>query len=183
MTNKMPKDDIESAILFAKKYVEDLLSFFGLNTDVYATTEDDEVIELSIPSTHLNGFLIGSRGDNVRAMQFIISTALRNNGYSHSRVNVDVADYKKNRADRLAKHAETWFKQVRDSGELMKLEPMSAADRRIVHKAAADYGLSSESEGEGRDRHIVLKPEVSPEGEPSEAVLEKKTVKPKTVKK
>jgi len=160
--------DMEEAILYAKKYVEDLLSFFGLNTDVYATTEDDEVIELSIPSTHLNGFLIGSRGDTVRAMQFIISTALKNSGYSHTRVNVDVADYKKNRADRLAKHAETWFKEVKDSGQAKDLDPMNAADRRVVHKAASDYGLETESIGEGRDRHIVLKPASEAAGEEDE---------------
>ena len=52
--------NIEEAIQYAKKYIEDLLSFFGLNTDVYATTEDEEVIELHVPSTHLNGFLIGN---------------------------------------------------------------------------------------------------------------------------
>src|SRR5438270_2441448 len=96
-------DNLEEAILYAKKYLEDLLSFFGLNTDVYATTHDHEVIELNVPSTHLNGFLIGSRGDTVRSLQFMISTALKNQGYGHNRVNVDVADYKKHRAERLAK--------------------------------------------------------------------------------
>lgn len=40
---------MEESIVFAKKYLEDLLSFFGLNTDVHATSEDDEVIELNIP--------------------------------------------------------------------------------------------------------------------------------------
>jgi predicted RNA-binding protein Jag len=35
---------------------------------------------------------------------------------------------------------------------------MSPADRRVVHKAAEDYGLTTESVGEGRDRHIVIKP-------------------------
>ena len=39
--------DIEEALQYAKKYLEDLLSFFGLNTDIYATTEDGEVIELA----------------------------------------------------------------------------------------------------------------------------------------
>jgi len=151
-------NSMEEAILYAKKYIEDLLSFFGLNTDVHATTQDDEVIELSIPSTHLNGFLIGSRGDNVRAMQYIISMALRNQNFEHVRVNVDVADYKKNRADRLVKVAEEWFREVRDSGKAKDLVPMNAADRRIVHKAATDYGLETQSIGEGRDRHIVLKP-------------------------
>jgi spoIIIJ-associated protein len=151
-------DSMEEAILYAKKYLEDLLSFFGLNTDVYATSEDGEVIELNIPSTHLNGFLIGQKGDTVRALQYTISTALRNQDYSHNRVNVDVAEYKKNRADRLAKQAETWFKQVQEEGKEKALQPMSAADRRVIHKAATDYGLETESVGEGRERHIVLKP-------------------------
>src|SRR5690606_12348347 len=93
---------IAAAIQYAKKYLEDILSFFGLNTDVYATTEDNEVIELSVPSTHLNGFLIGQRGDTMRALQFVVSNALKNQGYEVTRVNVDVADYKKSRADRLA---------------------------------------------------------------------------------
>jgi spoIIIJ-associated protein len=150
-------DNIEEAILYAKKYLEDLLSFFGLNTDVYATTEDHEVIELDIPSTHLNGFLIGQHGDTLRAIQFVISNALRNQNYEHTRVNVDVAGYKKSRADRLAKQAEEWFKDVRDSGSPKELSPMNAADRRVVHKAAEEWGLTTESVGEGRDRHIVIK--------------------------
>lgn len=150
--------DIEEAILYAKKYLEDLLSFFGLNTDVYATTEDHEVIELNIPSTHLNGFLIGSRGETARALQYVISTALKNQNFSRARVNVDVADYKKHRAQRLVKTAEEWFREVRDSGKEKELKPMNAADRRIIHQAATDYGLETESIGEGRDRHIVLKP-------------------------
>ncbi|HET7529291.1 MAG TPA: R3H domain-containing nucleic acid-binding protein [Candidatus Saccharimonadales bacterium] len=151
-------DSMEEAIMFAKKYLEDVLSFFGLNTDVYTTTEDNEVIELDIPSTHLNGFLIGQRGDTLRAIQFTISTALKNKGYSHTRVNVDVAGYKKGRAERLAKQAEEWFKEVRDSGKPKDLNPMNAADRRVVHKAAEEWGLTTESVGEGRDRHIVINP-------------------------
>src|SRR3989442_7729995 len=124
---------MEDAIRYAKKYLEDLLSFFGLNTDVYATSEDD-VIELEVPSTHLNGFLIGQKGDNMRAMQFLVSNALKNQGYEYSRVNVDVAEYKKQRAQRLADRAEEWMKHVKESGQPMDLKPMNAADRRTVHK-------------------------------------------------
>lgn len=151
-------DDIEEAILFAKKYIEDVLSFFGLNTDVYGTTEDHEVIELDIPSTHLNGFLIGNHGDTLRALQQIIASALKNKDFSHTRVNIDIAGYKKQRADRLAKQAETWFREVQTSGKPKELEPMNPADRRTIHKAADDYGIATESVGFGRERHIVLKP-------------------------
>lgn len=147
---------MEEAIQYSKKYLEDLLSFFGLNTDVYATS-DDEVIQLSVPSTHMNGFLIGQRGENMRSLQYLTSTALKNNNFEHTRVNVDIADYKKQRAERLRETAEDWVKQVRDSGEPMDLQPMNAADRRIIHQLAAEYSLTSESVGEGRDRHIVLK--------------------------
>lgn len=149
---------IESAIQYAKKYLEDLLSFFGLNTDVYATTEDGEVIELNIPSTHLNGFLIGQHGETMRAIQFLVSTALKNQNHVTSRVNVDVADYKRNRADRLAATAEEWVKKVKETGEPYEVKPMNAADRRTVHRVASDAGLVSDSVGEGRDRHIVLRP-------------------------
>lgn len=152
-----PNDSMEEAIIFGKKYLEDLLSFFGLNTDVNAS-HDDEVIQLNVPSTRLNGFLIGHNGDNMRSLQYLTSTALKNNGFAQNRVNVDIAEYKKQRADRLRERAEDWVKQVKSSGELMHLQPMNAADRRVVHQLSADYNVSSESEGEGRDRHIVLKP-------------------------
>ena len=48
----------EESIMFAKKYTEDLMSFFGLNVDVYASAEED-VIELSVPSSYLSNLLIG----------------------------------------------------------------------------------------------------------------------------
>jgi spoIIIJ-associated protein len=158
---------VEEAISYAKKYLEDVLSFFGLNTEVHATSEDD-VIELEVPSTHLNGFLIGQKGDNMRAMQFLVSNALKNQGFEYTRVNVDVAEYKKQRAQRLAERAEEWMKQVKESGESMDLKPMNAADRRTIHKLAQEWGLTSESDGDGPIRHIVLKP--GTESEASEPI-------------
>lgn len=149
----------EEAIRFAKKYLEDMLSFFGLNVDVYATSEDDEVIELSVPSTHLNGFLIGNRGETMRSLQYLTSMALKSKEFEMNRVNVDIADYKRQRAHRLEEKAEAWLKEVQESGQEKALPPMNSADRRTIHKLASDYGLSTESEGEGRDRHIVIKPE------------------------
>ena len=151
---------MDESILFAKRYIEDILSFFGLNIDVYAT-HDDEVIELQIPSTHLNGFLIGQRGDTMRAMQFLISSALKNAGYEYYRVSVDVAEYKKAREERLIEQVQGWAKQVKRSHEAMELRPMSAGDRRIVHKIAAEEDLETESVGEGRDRRVVIMPSAS----------------------
>ena len=148
--------DKEASIAYAKKYIEDILSFFGLNLDVNVSC-DDEVIELVVPSTHLNGFLIGQRGDTLRAFQQLLSTTLKNKDAEIHRVNLDIADYKRQRYDRLVEQATEWVKQVRDTNEPLHLPPMNAAERRVVHQAVSDYSdITTLSEGEGRDRHIVL---------------------------
>jgi spoIIIJ-associated protein len=147
---------MDDSINYAKKYVEDMLSFFGLNTDVRATYEED-VIELSVPSTYLNGFLIGQRGDTLRSLQFLTSSALKNQGHEFYRVNLDIADYKKHRQDRLAREVEKWVSDMRDKKQGRHLKPMNAADRRIVHKVIGEYSdLTTSSEGVGRDRHVVV---------------------------
>jgi spoIIIJ-associated protein len=148
---------MEEAIIYAKKYLEDVLSFFGLNVEV-AATHEDEVIQLNVPSSAYNGFLIGQHGDTMRSLQSIVSAALKNQQYEAWRVNVDIAGYKQQRSDRLAETAQAWLDKVRDSGEPMELKPMNAADRRTIHKLADEAGLATESVGEGRDRHVVLKP-------------------------
>ena len=145
----------EESIRFATKYLEDLLSFFGINVAVYSTI-DDEVIQLSVPSTSMNSLLIGKNADNLRALQFIVSQALASKEAEITRVNVDIADYKRQRADRIAERAEGWIKKVRETGEPMTLD-LNAADRRIVHKLAEDYSdITTHSEGEGRDRKLVI---------------------------
>lgn len=146
----------EESIAYAKKYIEDILSFFGLNTDVRASADED-VIEMSIPSTHLNAFLIGQHGETLRNLQHLVSMALRCQDAELVRINIDIADYKRQRNDRLVEQAESWVKKVRETGETIHLNPMSPAERRVVHQAVSDYGdVETHSEGEGRERHIVL---------------------------
>jgi spoIIIJ-associated protein len=153
----------DESIRFATKYLEDLLSFFGINVAVWSTVEDD-VIQLSVPSTSLNSLLIGRNADNLRALQYIVSQSLVSRDAELTRVNVDVADYKRQRADRIEQKAEKWIAKVRETGEPMTVE-LNAADRRVVHKLAQDYSdIETHSEGEGRARHIIIsKKEVSEE--------------------
>lgn len=146
----------DKAIEDARKFLEDILSFFGLNAVVSASSDED-VIELSVPSTHLNGFLIGQHGETLRALQALVSTMLKNAEAALTRVNIDVADYKQHRAEKLLGQLEDWVKQVRENKEPMHLRPMNAADRRTIHRGLEDYSdVTSHSEGEMRDRHIVL---------------------------
>ena len=147
--------DKDESIRFATKFLEDLLSFFGINVAVYSTI-DDEVIQLSVPSTSMNSLLIGKNADNLRALQYIVSTALTAKSAEITRVSVDIADYKRQHADRIAERAEEWINKVRNTGEPMTLD-LNPADRRIVHKVATDYSdISTHSEGEGKERKIII---------------------------
>lgn len=147
----------EESIEYAKKYVEDLLSFFDLNIDVTATAEED-VIELSVPANDISNLLIGHNGDTLRSLQFLVRSTLIKKQAELNRVNLDIADYKKHRNDKLAEQAEAWAEQVMASGEERELEPMNPAERRVVHRVLSDYReLSTQSEGDGRNRHIVIR--------------------------
>lgn len=147
--------DKDESIRFAARYLEDLLSFFGINVAVTSTI-DDEVIQLSVPSTSLNSLLIGRNADNLRALQHVVSMALVSNGAEITRVNVDVASYKQHRAERIAEKAEGWIKKVRETGQPMTID-LNAADRRVVHKVAGDYSdIETHSEGEGRERKLII---------------------------
>jgi len=145
----------EESVLFAQKYLEDLLSFFGANLTVSSTCEDD-VIELSVPSNELNSLLIGRNAETLRSLQYIVSTVLRNKEAPLNRVNIDIADYKKQRADRIAEQARLWIEEVKRTGN-SRVVSLNAADRRIVHKVAGEYGdIQTFSEGEGFDRKLTI---------------------------
>lgn len=145
----------EESVEFARTYVADILSFFEVNVEVTASVEDD-VIELSVPSTSISSLLIGRGAETLRSLQFLVSTVLRNKEAALSRVNLDIADYKKQRADRLAEKARQWIEEVRKTGDT-HVERLNAADRRIVHQVAAEYpDVRTLSEGEGIDRRIII---------------------------
>jgi spoIIIJ-associated protein len=147
--------DANQSIEFAKKYLEDIISFFGVNIVVEATCDED-VIELSVPSTEINSVLIGRNAETLRSLQYTISTTLRNKDAALTRVNVDIADYKKQRAEKVAADAREWIEGVRKTGDSY-IADLNAADRRIVHRVADEYDdIRTFSEGEGRDRRLII---------------------------
>jgi spoIIIJ-associated protein len=147
--------DHEASLAYAKKYLEDLLSFFEVNVDIEAHIEGD-VIELNVPSTESNSILIGRGAETLRSMQYAVSTVLRNKDAALVRVNIDIADYKKQRADKIAEQAREWMEKVRETGD-SHVANLNAADRRVVHQVATEFeDIETFSEGEGRDRRIII---------------------------
>ena len=145
----------QQSIEFARTFLQDIISFFGENIDVEADVEGD-VIELYVESSDSNSILIGRNAETLRSLQYLVSTALRNKDASLTRVNVDIADYKKQREEKIAEKARGWIEEVRATGD-SHIARINAADRRIVHRVASEYSdIRTYSEGEGRDRHIII---------------------------
>ena len=100
--------------------------------------------------------LIGRGAETLRSIQHLLSALLRNSNAAVERVNLDIADYKQQHAEKLTEKARGWFQEVRDTGESKTLD-LNAADRWTVHHAAHDFDdIETHSEGEGRDRRLVI---------------------------
>jgi spoIIIJ-associated protein len=149
----MPSED---TLALAKLRLEEMLTFFGINTTV-KVSEENERIHLSV-DTSANGRLIGRQGENLRALQHLINAIVRGKTEETVYINVDVADYRKGRAELLTAKANEYAQKVIDSGEELRLRPMSASDRRIIHMTLAEHPeVMTESQGEGVRRHLVVK--------------------------
>jgi SpoIIIJ-associated protein len=147
--------DKEQSIAYAKKFVEDILSFFGENIEVETSYQDD-ILSIDIASSDLNSILIGRNAETLRSLQYMVSTVLRNNNAAVTRVIVDIAGYKKQREEKIAEKARGWIEEVRRTGD-SHVAHINAADRRVVHRIAAEYSdIHTYSEGEGRQRYIII---------------------------
>lgn len=145
----------QQSIEFAKKYLEDLLSFFGVNLEV-AVERNDEYIELDVPSSEFSSLLIGRNAETLRSIQYLLTTTLRNHDAALIHVNIDIAGYKKQRAEKVAEQAREWIENVRTTGDSY-VAHLNAADRRVVHHVASEYeDIMTFSEGEGRERTITI---------------------------
>ena len=144
-----------STIQFVKKYLEDIIAFFDLNLDVTVSVEDDIVVA-SIPSSERNSLLIGRGAETLRGLQSLLSATLRSQDAALTRVSIDIAHYKKQHAEKVAEQARQWIAEVRETSNSKVLD-LNAADRWTVHHVASEYSdITTHSEGEGRDRRLII---------------------------
>jgi spoIIIJ-associated protein len=140
----------------AADYLEGLLDIADLDGDIDMDVEGDRAM-VSIVGADLSD-LVGSKGQVLDALQELTRLAVLRETGERSRLMLDVSGY---RADRRAELAEIGRRAVEDaksSGEAVKLAPMTAFERKVVHDAVAEGGLRSESEGEEPRRCVVVLP-------------------------
>ena len=141
----------------AADYLEELLDIFDLDGDIDIDVRQGRAY-LEISSENGGNLRLISEPDTVEALQELTRLAVQVKTTSFSRLILDVGGSRQKRVDELSRIVNKVIDKVRESGEPVPMKPMSSYERKIAHDIIAEAGLSSESEGEARDRHIVVKP-------------------------
>ena len=140
----------------AKEFIETMLHNAKVNADVIATQEDN-LIKINIKGKEAT-CLIGRRGETLDAVQFLTGLALNKiNKDSHSRVLVDIENYREKREQSLIRYANKVAREVAKTKKTKKLDYMNPYERRIVHSALQnDKYVITYSEGTDPYRRLVI---------------------------
>jgi len=150
---------LEEQAEVARDFLQGLLGQFGLEAEVATKVLDEDTVELAATGEGL-GVLVGPKGSTLAALQDVTRTVVQRNFPSRTdRILVDVAGYREKRSAALQKFGRQIATEVLESGSERALEPMSPADRKVVHDAVNEMeGVATRSEGEDPSRYIVIAP-------------------------
>ena len=147
--------DLEDEGEIAADYLEELLDIFDLDGDIDIDVRQGRAY-VGITAEGPNNLKLLSNPKTVEALQELTRLAVQVKTTRFSRLLLDISGSRQARVNELQKLVEREIEKVRDSGVAKHLAPMSSYERKIVHDLVEEAGLSSESEGEGKDRHIVI---------------------------
>ncbi|MFD7507806.1 protein jag [Streptomyces sp. NPDC059853] len=144
----------------AADYLEGLLDIADLDGDIDMDVEADRaaVSVISEGTSRDLQKLVGRDGEVLEALQELTRLAVLRETGERSRLMLDIAGFRATKREKLTALAQEAVEQVRESGEAVKLSPMTPFERKVVHDAVAAAGLSSESEGEEPQRRVVVLP-------------------------
>jgi spoIIIJ-associated protein len=153
--------DLEGQQAAVDGFLKDLMAAFGRSDATIAVTVgEDQALEASVDGAEL-GLLVGQKGVTLQAIQELVRSMVQRQfvGQAHARVRVDVAGYRARRKEALERFARGVAESVKESGVAKALDPMSSADRKVVHDAVNEIdGVLTVSEGEDAARRVVIRP-------------------------
>lgn len=150
--------------LEGKKYLEDILKAMNIGYQIEARSINNEEQIHYLVDTYENSLLIGVKGKTLEALQTLVRNLI--SSYTKEKVvtTLDIGGYKSNRAHQLEILATKTAKEVAKTKVAVKLQPMSAFERRVIHEKLSDWrDVYTESEGEGENRAITIKPRLKEE--------------------
>lgn len=159
--------DSKKILKLVDKEARKLLELLGVTEGVEVELGDGDegvvVVNVTVEGDEL-GYMIGNRGRHMQAMQYILSNIVRKQVKEEDQetrvaVVLDVSGYRQQRNEKIEKMALQKADDARILGEAVELHPMSPGDRRIVHTTLSKFDdITTESEGEGRDRYVKIIP-------------------------
>ncbi len=155
LSDDRPVLSTEEQARIAQEFLEGLVDAYGLEGEVTTVVEEDVIIaDVSGEQTEA---LVGVRGSVRGAIHELTRTVLQRYGQETARLRLDIAGYAERRRQALSIYAEQLIEQLNSEGGEIMLEPMSPADRKVIHDVASSKpGIESYSEGEPPRRFVVL---------------------------
>jgi spoIIIJ-associated protein len=157
-SKKAPKSaaKLEEEGDIAADYLEALLDIADLDGDIDIDVENGRA-SLAIVGGKLN-HLVGKDGEVLDALQELTRLAVQTSSGDRSRLMLDIENFRANRRKELTALAKKLGEEAKSTGNEIKLDPMNAFERKIIHDTIQDMGLTSESEGEDPRRFVVIFP-------------------------
>ena len=150
-----PESSIEDQAKVAEEFLTGLIASFGLDGEVQ-TRIDDDVLYLDVAGEQTEA-LVGPKGSTMYSVLELTRTTVQRRTFGAPRMRIDIAGYGARRREALTIYTGKLVEQLLESGGEVMLEPMNAADRKVVHDAAAEIGgVRTYSEGEEPRRAVVI---------------------------
>jgi spoIIIJ-associated protein len=156
----MPELSLDDQARIVSEFLDGLVAAFGFAASTSWEHADEDNTEVRVEGDNL-GLLVGPKGRTLQAVTEVARSVVvrHGEGGSSGRVHADIAGYRQRRREALARFTAEVAEQVRSTGTPKALEPMSAADRKVVHDTVNELdGVGSTSEGEDPYRRVVIIP-------------------------
>ena len=145
--------------LEGKKYLEGILKSLGIGYQIEARSINGEEQIHYMVDSYENSLLIGVKGKTLEALQILLRNLISSYTKDHVITSLDIGGYRSNRSRQLEILATKTAKEVVRTKVAVKLQPMNSYERRIIHEKLSEWrDVYTESEGEGENRAIVIKP-------------------------
>lgn len=153
IVSALKKEDVKN---FITEYIENLSKL--LNLDITSEIlNNNESFNITLVSDN-NAILIGKEGKNLNAIQTILRQAIKTEAGINLKISVDVGNYKLKKMKNIEIEVRRIAEEMEKSHLDVSLDPMNSYERRLVHNIINEYSnLTTESFGEGKDRHVVIK--------------------------
>lgn len=148
------KEDIYAS---AKEFLKEVINNLGLEVTFETKKQDDRTV-IKIFSDN-NSVLIGHNGNTLRSLETLVRQKIQAEIGVYFVISLDVENYKDKKAARIERLAKQTAKEVVKTKVAAHMENMNAYERRIVHNILTDFkGVTTKSEGEEPNRHVVISP-------------------------